>query len=201
MALFSSAQSASALSAVAMVITLVTFLPYIRGILAGTIRPHVFSWLIWSITTAIVAGAQLRAGGGAGAWAIAVSAAITIFILLLALRARADRAITRSDGCFLAGALLSLPAWYATSDPLWAVLILTAVDLCGFGPTLRSAYRDPHHESALFFAWFILRNALVIAALGQWSVTTVAFPLAVGLTCVAVVGIILLRRRVVARAA
>jgi hypothetical protein len=183
-----------ALSATAMAITVVTFLPYIRGTLRGGIRPHVFSWVIWSITTSIVAVAQLRAGGGPGAWAIGLSAAITLFITALALLRHGDRAITRIDWCFLAGAFAALPAWAITDDPMWAVLILTAIDLLGFGPTLRKAYADPHHESVLFFAWFILRNALVIAALERWSVTTVAFPLAVGATCVVVVGIIVARR-------
>ncbi len=183
-----------ALMAAAMVVTLATFVPYIRGILRGDIRPHVFSWIIWSITTSIVAIAQWRAGGGPGAWAIGLSAAITLFISLLALVKHGDRAITRIDWCFLVGALASLPAWCITDDPMWAVLILTTIDLLGFGPTLRKAYADPHHESALFFGWFILRNALVIAALERWSVTTVAFPLAVGAICIVVVGIILARR-------
>lgn len=185
-----------ALSAAAMAVTVATFLPYIRGILRGGIRPHAFSWIIWSVTTSIVAVAQWRAGGGPGAWAIGLSAAITLYITVLALVKHGDRTIARTDWLFLGGALASLPAWAITDDPMWAVLILTAIDLFGFGPTLRTAYADPHRESALFFGWFILRNALVIAALERWSVTTVAFPLAVGATCIAVVGIIMGRRLV-----
>lgn len=186
-----------AFSAVAMAVTVVTFISYVRGILRGDIRPHAFSWVIWSITTSIVAVAQVRAGGGPGAWAIGLSAAITLVITILALLRHGDRAITRIDWLLLIGALASLPAWSITDDPMWAVLILTAIDLQGFGPTLRTAYADPHRESALFFGWFILRNALVIAALEHWSVTTVAFPLAVGATCVVVVGIIVGRRLVI----
>jgi hypothetical protein len=42
------------LSAMAIVLTLIAFLPYIRSILHGVTRPHVFSWLIWGATTFVV---------------------------------------------------------------------------------------------------------------------------------------------------
>jgi len=42
------------LSALATGLTLLAFLPYILRILSGTVRPHVFSWVIWGTTTFIV---------------------------------------------------------------------------------------------------------------------------------------------------
>ena len=123
------------LSAVAIVLTFVAFFPYIRAIINGAIKPHVFSWIIWGMTTFVVFLAQLEDNGGAGAWPIGVSGAITIFIALLAYLKRADTAITRTDWLFFVAAVSSLPFWYFTSDPLWAVVILTTVDVLGFGPT------------------------------------------------------------------
>ena len=35
-------------SAIAMVLTFVAFYPFIRAILKGKTRPHVFSWFIWA---------------------------------------------------------------------------------------------------------------------------------------------------------
>ena len=37
------------LSAVAIVLTFVAFFPYIRAIINGAIKPHVFSWIIWGM--------------------------------------------------------------------------------------------------------------------------------------------------------
>jgi hypothetical protein len=37
---------ASLLSAAAMALTFVAFVPYFHSILAGTTRPHVFSWVV-----------------------------------------------------------------------------------------------------------------------------------------------------------
>lgn len=185
------------LSLIAIAITLVAFIPYIREIFRGSIRPHIFSWVIWGVTTLLIFLAQLEADGGAGAWPIGVSAGVTIFIAYLAYTKRADVTITRTDWLFFIAALLSLPLWYWTSDPLWAVVLLIAIDVAGFGPTVRKAYQFPYSESLLFFALFALRNTLVILALESLSVTTLLFPAVILVICVFMIALIAYRRRVV----
>lgn len=183
-------------SGAAIAITFVAFVPYIRDIVRGKTRPHVFSWVIWGATTLIVFLAQLEGKGGVGAWPIGVSGAITAFIAVLAYVRRADIGITKIDWLFFVAAMSSLPLWYLTSDPLWAVVVLTTVDVLGFGPTVRKVYRAPQSESLLFFGLFALRNVLVIIALEHYSATTVLFPAAVAVACVALVMLMAYRRRV-----
>jgi len=185
-------------SAVAIAITFIAFLPYIRSIIHGEIKPHVFSWIIWGSTTFVVFLAQLEDGGGAGAWPIGVSGCITIFIALLAYIKRADISITKTDWLFFASAMSSLPLWYFTSDPLWAVIILTTVDVLGFGPTVRKAYAFPNSESLLFFSLFTARNLMVVVALENYSVTTVLFPAVIAAACMALIAMVAYRRRALA---
>jgi hypothetical protein len=187
------------LSAVAIAITFIAFYPYIRSILKGSTRPHVFSWVIWGSTTFVVFLAQLEDDAGIGAWPIGVSGIITMFIALLAYLKRTDISITRTDWLFFISALSSLPVWYLTADPLWAVIILTTVDVLGFGPTIRKTYAQPHSESLLFFTLFVVRNLLVILALENVSVTTVLFPTVTAIACIVVLAVIIYRRRVLAR--
>lgn len=190
--------SKEVLSAVAIVLTLVAFLPYIRSILRNEIKPHIFSWVIWGSTTFVVFLAQLQDGAGVGAWPIGISAGITILVALLAYWMRADITITKIDWLFFAAALSALPLWYVTSNPLWAVVILTIVDVLGFGPTFRRAYSFPHLESLLFFGLFAARNLLVIAALANYSVTTVLFPAVIGSVCLLLMAVIKHRRSALA---
>lgn len=185
-------------SAVAIALTLIAFFPYVRSILQGAIKPHVFSWIIWGATTFVVFLAQLDDRGGVGAWPIGVSGSITIFIAILAYMKRADISITRTDWAFLFAAASSLPFWYFTSDPLWAVVILTTVDVLGFGPTVRKAYRYPHFESLLFFGLFTARNLVVMVALENYSVTTVLFPAVIAAACGLMMAMITYRRYVLA---
>lgn len=182
-------------SAVAIVLTFVAFVPYIRSILAGVTKPHVFSWVIWGSTTVIVFFAQLEAKGGIGAWPIGVSGAITTFIAALAFIKRSDISITKTDWFFFLSALASLPVWYFTSDPLWAVVVLTSVDLLGFAPTIRKAYDFPHNENIPFFLFFIARNTFALLALEHYSVATVLFPLSVSSACLLLVIMVSYRRK------
>lgn len=182
-------------AAIAIFITFYAFIPYILSILSGKTRAHVFSWIIWGLTTLIVFFAQIEAKGGIGAIPIGISAGITLFIALLAYTKKNDSDITKTDWWFFILALASVPLWYFTSEPIWAVAILTLVDLAGFGPTLRKAYQFPHSESPLFFGLFFIRNLCVILALESYSLTTVLFPAAIALACIMLISIIIIRRR------
>lgn len=185
------------LSLLAIALTFGAYLPYIRRILQNATRPHAFSWLIWGASTGLVFFAQLAEGGGAGAWPIGVSGAITLGVAGLAVWKRTDLSTTRTDWLFLLGALSALPLWFWTADALWAVIVLTTVDLLGFGPTLRKAWALPYEEDAGFFALFAVRNAVAIGALEQFNVATVLFPAATGLACLALIALLVFRRRTI----
>jgi hypothetical protein len=86
-----------------------------------------------------------------------------------------------------------------TSNPLIAVVLLTGVDLAGFGPTFRSAYARPHDERMGFYLLGTVRNGLAIAALEQYSLTTVLFPAAVGVACFVFVAMVAYRRAQLAK--
>lgn len=186
-------------SALAILITFTAFIPYIRSIWSGKVKAHVFSWVIWGTTTFVVFFAQLEDHGGIGAWPIGISGAISILIAILAVYKHDDTSITRTDLTFFIAALSSLPVWYLTDDPLWAVIILTIVDLLGFGPTFRKAYDFPHQESLLFFFLFAFRNLLVVGALEHYSTTTILFPATIAFACLFLILLIIYRRHQVAK--
>jgi len=184
------------LSTIAIGLTILAFYPYIRSILRGKTKPHVFSWVIWGSTTFIVCLAQLADEGGAGAWPIGVSGIITLYVAVLAYLKKSDNTITKMDWLFFILAMTSLPAWYLTSHPLWAVVILTTVDVMGFGPTIRKAYIRPFEEQLLFFVIMSLRNLISISALEHYSLTTVLFPAVIAGVCLIFILMVMYRRRV-----
>ena len=186
----------ASLSAAAMALTFVAFVPYFRSIFSGTTRPHVFSWVVWGTNTSVAFVATLSAGGGAGAWAVGFSAAITLAVAALAWRRRADVHITRMDWLFFLAGLAAIPLWWVASDPLWAIVVVTAVELLGFVPTMRKSWHHPWSEPINFLAILIVRNALVIAALEQRTITTALFPAAMAAACILLLGMLVWRRRV-----
>lgn len=183
------------MSAVALCLTCVAFLPYILSILRGSTRPHVFSWVVWGMNTSVAFLATFYAGGGIlGSGVILFSAIVTLFIAVLAYIKRADVSITRSDWLFFILALAAMPLWYWAADPLWAIWLITLIELLGFGPTFRKTWMQPFSESMVFMLLLVVRNALVIAALDRHTTATVLFPAAMAGACLALIAIMAWRR-------
>ena len=185
------------LSVIAIALTFIAFIPYIRSILQGKTKPHAFSWIIWASVTFIIFLAQLADKGGVGAWPIGVSGIITLYVAVLAYLKKSDSTITKKDVLFFITAMAALPFWYFTSDPLWAVVILTTVDLIGFAPTFRKAYSHPYEEQLTFFTLIASRNLIAIMALEHYSLTTILFPAATALACILFIQMVMLRRTII----
>ena len=76
---------------------------YIRSILRGFTRPHIFTWLIYVIVDGTIFAAQLAGGGGPGAFVVLTGAVANAAIVILAFQ-RGEKNITLSDwACFYFG--------------------------------------------------------------------------------------------------
>ena len=67
----------------AVILTFVMFVPYIVSILRNRIKPHLFTWVIWSIVTITVGIAQMYNGGGYGAISIVISGVLSLIVMFL----------------------------------------------------------------------------------------------------------------------
>ena len=183
------------ISTICIIITIYAYFPYIRSINRGETRPHVFSWIIWGIATLVVFGAQLSDHGGVGAWPMGLNGVVTLYVAWLAYVKRADSHITQVDWIFFVLALASLPLWYITSNPLWAVVLLTIVDTLGFAPTFRKSYSHPFEERLEFYLLMTIRNFISVAALENYSYTTILFPALTGAVGVIFIVMVIWRRQ------
>jgi len=84
--------------------------------------------------------------------------------------------------------------WLVANDPIWAVVLITIIELLGFGPTLHKTWLHPYSESMSFLVIMIVRNALIIVALDQLSLTTALFPAAVAAACWALIAVMAWRK-------
>ena len=180
------------------VVAFVNYLPYLIGVVRQTLHPHAFSWIIFTIITATISVAQLTEGAGAGAWATGATSITTFLIACFALRNGGYR-ITRSDKLSFVGALIAIPAWIITANPLVAVIILTGIEALGFMPTYRKAWLKPHDESILAFSLTILKYLLALGAMQSYSLTTVLFPIALLILSGLLIAELVVRKRLVAR--
>ena len=175
---------------------IVSMAPYFHGMYRGTTKPHLFSWLIWSVVTAISFGAEYSDNGGPGAWSTG-AACITCSSVTVIAFFKGEHHISRGDITSLICASLALPLWYFTHDPLGSVIIVTAIDVIGFYPTIRKSYNKPYEES--MFTYFVsgLNFFIALFAIEHWSMVTWLYPFCTAFTCWAMVTLLGLRRRAI----
>lgn len=182
------------LGLIAVLISIIGYVPYVRDILAGKTKPHAFSWLVWGVLNAIAFAAQVQKHGGAGTWAVGLTAAALVVIFVLSL-IKGERNIRPFDWFCLGGSTAALILWALTDGPLLSVILITVVDAFGFLPTVRKAYHKPHQETLVTYQINTAKYFLVVAALQTYSIETALFPLAVALMNFAFVGMLAARRK------
>lgn len=176
------------------------YLPYFRDMLGRRIKPHAFSWLIWSILTFIAFTVSITKGGAAGSWVLGVQGALNAIIAAIAMRSGETR-ITNLDKLCLGLALLGIALWVVTMNSLWGVFISSIVDLIALIPTLTKAYRNPFEESTSLFILSGLGFVLSLLALGSVSILTALYPSVIIAANTLLVSVILVRRRILGRKA
>jgi hypothetical protein len=179
----------------AVALCLAGYVPYVWTIFCGRTRPHLVSWLLWGVLNGILFSGQLIGGGGAGAWVTGTCAAISLAVAALAVT-HGERTITGSDWLTVAAAGAALPVWYFTCNPLWALVIISAIDTLAWLPTFRKTYAKPLEESASAFALFALAWASGLLGLAHYDAMSVLPPLCGLLEESTFLAMLLWRRRV-----
>lgn len=182
------------LGIIATIIGLAGYAPYFKDIIKRTVKPHAFSWLIWGISQSTVFFASASKGGGAGTWAVGAPALLDCTIFVVAVF-RGEKEITLIDKGSLVSALFGIALWVITTNPLWSVITLSAVDAIGFIPTMRKAYKRPREESVIVYVATVIAFGVSVLALGAINLTTVLYPVSVCFTGTSLVILIITRRR------
>ncbi|RQR22276.1 hypothetical protein DIE23_37135 [Burkholderia sp. Bp9143] len=191
--------AASVLGVIGSAVSLLAAIPYALAIYRRTVRPHLFTWLIWSVVTAIAAAGQFVAGAGPSAWCTA-AIAVTCCLTFVASIFRGERGWTRIDWVFLCAALSAIPLWMATDDPTMSICLVTLIELAGLGPTVRKTLRDPWSESLTYFALCVLKYALALLALRAWTVAVAFYPAVNILASIGICSLMMVRRQALSKA-
>ncbi|MEN8517398.1 hypothetical protein [Burkholderia sp. RS02] len=186
--------AASFFGVIGTAVSLLAAIPYALAIYRRTVRPHLFTWLVWSIVTAIAAAGQFVAGAGPSAWCTA-AIAVTCFLTLVASIFRGERGWTAIDWFFLCAALSAIPLWMLTDYPTVSICLVTLIELAGLGPTVRKTIRDPWSESLAYFALCVLKYALALLALSTWSIAVAFYPAVNIIASISICLVMLVRRQ------
>jgi hypothetical protein len=182
------------LGLIAGILSVITYIPYLRDIFLKKTKPQRATWLIWSVLSVIAFFSQLAEGATHSLWLIGVQTIGVLFIFILSLFFGVG-GFSRRDIITLIAAGIGLLLWYVTSNAALALFISIAIDAAAASLTVRKAYLDPSSET--LSTWLLSGTSGIFAAfaVGSFNVVLLAFPVYVILINYLVAGAILLGRR------
>ena len=155
--------------------TFVGYIPYIKDILNGKTKPHVYSWFLWTIVSLIAFALQLSDGAGIGAYVTLAAVIVSTVIFLLSFR-NGKKYITKFDTIFLILTLFSLATWLLAKQPVLSIILLSVTEALAFIPTVRKSWHSPHTETLSSYVTNTIRFAMAIFALQHYSIITTLYP-------------------------
>jgi hypothetical protein len=182
----------------AIAFNLAAFIPYVASIIRRKTQPHLYTWLIWTVTTGTAAFAILHGGGGIGSAGPLLSLFTTGFICILCIR-YGTKNIKLPDLITLCAAFLAVIVWWQLKNPLLALLIATTIDLIGYIPTFRKSFEEPWSETLVAWSIYVGAGLSTLLALEQYTLLTVTFSLTTNIANCILITMLLLRRRAVQR--
>ena len=177
---------------VAIVLSIVGYIPYLRDTFRGKTKPHAFSWTVWTVITFIVGAAQLAAGAGWGTVHNLVTGIICLVIVVYALRNK-DKDIKPVDVVLFCAALAAIPLWVVTKNPTLSIVLITVIDTLSFVPTFRKTWHDPGSETLISYVLAGVKYVVSLAAISVYGFATLVYPIALIAMNAIIVGIILVR--------
>lgn len=179
---------------VAGVVGVFCFVPYFRDIFFHKTKPHIYTWLIWSLLQGTSVFIMLYGGAGIGVLPFVIGTILCGSIFVLSFK-YGTKNITLIDTICLIGALVALIFYIFLHDPMLSIVLVSVIDFIGFIPTFRKSYIEPKTETAFTYLVSAISSVLAIGALLNYSLITMLYPITLILTDMMCWFIIVLRRR------
>lgn len=167
---------------------------YIIDTINGKTKPHVYSWIVFTILASISFLIQYNDGAWPWAWAL-WSSTITTFIIAILAFFYGTRNITTSDTISFVFALLSIIVYVTISEPIYALVFVILITIGAFYPTFRKTYYAPWEETLIAYILAGSRTFVSLFAIYHFSVLTVAYPVTLVLINLSFVILVLVRKK------
>ncbi len=152
---------------------------YIYFIVKRKALPHALSWLIWGATTLVVYFAQLTENTGIGSLTTLVAGLTYFLIGGVAYCYTKKGTFTKGDWLSVSLAIIAVLLWIITSEPLYAVILITLADNIGYYPTFRKAYYKPFEEMPLIYFIGFWKFSLPLIIFHEVTLTNALFPICI----------------------
>jgi len=170
------------------------YIPYAINMWKRVARPHIFSWITWTIIPGLAFVISFSNGGGLGSWLFALQGTFSLLVVIYSIFL-GEKKITVIDWISFLSALVVAVFYIFTKQAVLSVILATVIDSLGYVPTFRKSFSKPFEEPALTYLFSSLGNAAALGAVGIYSAATIIYPAVMVLINAILVGFLLYRRR------
>ncbi|MBL8159122.1 hypothetical protein JNJ66_01565 [Candidatus Saccharibacteria bacterium] len=170
--------------------------PYALQTMRGRTKPRLVTWSVWTVLATIAAIASGMTGDLQSSF-FAGMTALTCGMVAAAGMRYGDRSVEIIDWVSIVLVAIGLVLWYIFNSPAVAVIAVIIIDLIGYIPTYRHAWRRPFEETISTYFYIAIGGIMATGAAllaGGFSVTGIAYPLYCAIAAGICGGIIVLRR-------
>ncbi len=176
------------------ILTIWSFIHYFWSIKKWDTKPHIFTWIIFTLLLWI--SFLIQKENGWGVWTyILLAAFICCFTISLLAYRYGEKNITFSDKCFLTWGILALMSWVVFSQPFISVMLIILIDLFAVLPTYRKTWNKPFEETTVMYAVSGITYILSLLAIENYSFLTTWHQIAIIIFDLGLVAYILMRRK------
>lgn len=166
---------------------------YLYSIFHNKVKPHSFTFLIWSIILAINFAAQIFSGVGWSSVLLASNFLACVIIFIACLKKGYTEHDTKDIICLVLG-ILAIALWLITKQPLYSIILSCVIDLFAFIPSFRKSFRKPHEDSAATYYISGLEYIFSFPSYQVFSLVALLYPIWVVLIDFSYASLIAIRR-------
>lgn len=182
------------IAVIAGIIAFLDVTPYVIDVIKRKTKPHIVSWFTWTLLLVIATSAAFAAHQPKSAFLTLGDTMGTFLVLILGIRYGIAK-FNWFDGLCQIGAIIGLFLWFIFDSPTIAIIASLCVDFIASMPTLKHSWQSPQEETWQAFGLTVVASSLTLLSLNVYKVTSLAFPIYLLLANLAIVLVVIYRRR------
>jgi hypothetical protein len=161
---------------ITILISLVGYFFYLKGIISGNTKPNLVSWFIWSLAPFIGVFFQIKAGAGLSVLPIFLSGLNSLLVIIVCVLIKnAYWKVNTFDVICGVISLIALVLYIITHNLSISIIFAITSDALAYIPTIIKSWKFPSTETGLMYITGIISNIIGLLIIKIWIFPIYAF--------------------------